>query len=118
MPRSSGAPIFLTPSVVAIVRLLRVAPRAGPEPIRGGRGGQPPLPRRSCVPHDAAIEPWRGGLLRANGSKGTGRRFTTTRRVAQGQGRDAPMFLLLQSTHRMVVRYHPEIGHLFLPNLK
>ncbi len=27
------------------------------------------------------------------------------------------MFLLLQSTHRMVVRYHPTIGHLYVPNL-
>ena len=28
------------------------------------------------------------------------------------------MFLLYQSTHRMVVRYHPVIGHLHVPNLK
>jgi carbamoyltransferase len=28
------------------------------------------------------------------------------------------MFLLLQTTHRMVVRYHPEVGHLYLPNLR
>ena len=28
------------------------------------------------------------------------------------------MFLLQQTTHRMVVRHHPEIGHLYLPNLK
>jgi carbamoyltransferase len=27
------------------------------------------------------------------------------------------MFLLLQTTHRMVVRYHPEVGHLYVPNL-
>ena len=28
------------------------------------------------------------------------------------------MFLLQQSTHRMVIRYHPKIGHLYVPNLK
>ena len=28
------------------------------------------------------------------------------------------MFLLLQTTHRMVVRYHPEVGHLYVPNLR
>ena len=28
------------------------------------------------------------------------------------------MFLLHQSTHRMVIRYHPTIGHLYVPNLK
>jgi len=28
------------------------------------------------------------------------------------------MFLLYQSTHRMLVRYHPVIGHLYVPNLK
>src|SRR5262245_29915239 len=28
------------------------------------------------------------------------------------------MFLLHQSTHRMVMRYHPTIGHLYVPNLK
>ena len=28
------------------------------------------------------------------------------------------MFLLQQTTHRMVVRYHPEVGHLYVPNLK
>ncbi len=28
------------------------------------------------------------------------------------------MFLLLQTTHRMVVRHDPEVGHLYLPNLK
>ena len=28
------------------------------------------------------------------------------------------MFLLLQSTHRMLVRYHPTIGQLFVPNLR
>jgi carbamoyltransferase len=28
------------------------------------------------------------------------------------------MFLLSQSTHRMLVRYHPLIGHLYVPNLK
>lgn len=28
------------------------------------------------------------------------------------------MFLLQQSTHRMVIRHHKEIGHLFVPNLK
>ena len=27
------------------------------------------------------------------------------------------MFLLHQSTHRMVIRYHPKIGHLYVPNL-
>nr|AYM54396.1 carbamoyltransferase [Phaselicystis flava] len=27
------------------------------------------------------------------------------------------MFLLTKSTHRMVVRYHPQIGHLFVPGL-
>jgi len=27
------------------------------------------------------------------------------------------MFLLRQSTHRMLVRHHPQIGHLFVPNL-
>lgn len=32
--------------------------------------------------------------------------------------RDESLFLLLQSTHRMVMRYDPEIGHLFVPNLK
>lgn len=28
------------------------------------------------------------------------------------------MFLLYQSTHRMLVRYHPVIGHLYVPNLR
>ncbi len=28
------------------------------------------------------------------------------------------MFLLLQATHRMLVRYHPTIGHLYVPNLR
>jgi carbamoyltransferase len=28
------------------------------------------------------------------------------------------MFLLLQSTHRMLVRYHPTIGQLYVPNLR
>jgi carbamoyltransferase len=28
------------------------------------------------------------------------------------------MFLLLQSTHRMVIQHHPTIGHLFVPNLR
>jgi carbamoyltransferase len=28
------------------------------------------------------------------------------------------MFLLLQSTHRMLMRYHPVLGHLFVPNLR
>src|SRR5262249_20669550 len=28
------------------------------------------------------------------------------------------MFLLRQSTHRMPIRYHPRIGHLYVPNLK
>jgi carbamoyltransferase len=28
------------------------------------------------------------------------------------------MFLLDQITHRMIVRYHPEIGHLYVPNLR
>ena len=28
------------------------------------------------------------------------------------------MYLLEDTTHRMVVRYHPEIGHLYVPNLK
>jgi carbamoyltransferase len=28
------------------------------------------------------------------------------------------MFLLLETTHRMVIRYHPEVGHLYLPNLQ
>src|SRR5580704_1864296 len=32
--------------------------------------------------------------------------------------REAQMFLLSQSTHRMVVRYHPEVGHLYVPNLR
>ena len=27
------------------------------------------------------------------------------------------MFLLNQSTHRMVIQYHPQIGHLYVPNL-
>jgi carbamoyltransferase len=27
------------------------------------------------------------------------------------------MFLLSQSTHRMIIRHHPRIGHLFVPNL-
>jgi len=27
------------------------------------------------------------------------------------------VFLLIQSTHRMVVRYHPTLGHLYVPNL-
>ncbi|MFT3766065.1 MAG: hypothetical protein QM820_11195 [Minicystis sp.] len=28
------------------------------------------------------------------------------------------MFLLLQPTHRLVIRYHPEIGHLYAPHLR
>lgn len=28
------------------------------------------------------------------------------------------MFLLKQSTHRMVIQYHPQVGHLYVPNLK
>lgn len=28
------------------------------------------------------------------------------------------MYLLQQSTHRMVIRHHPAIGHLYVPNLK
>jgi len=28
------------------------------------------------------------------------------------------MFLLTQSTHRMLVRYHPRIGHIYVPNLR
>ena len=28
------------------------------------------------------------------------------------------MFLLHQSTHRMLVRYHPVVGHLYVPNLR
>src|SRR5262245_51667514 len=28
------------------------------------------------------------------------------------------MFLLMQTTHRMVVRYHPEVGHLFVPGIR
>src|SRR5688572_1714497 len=28
------------------------------------------------------------------------------------------MFLLDHATHRMLVRYHPEIGHLYVPNLR
>jgi carbamoyltransferase len=28
------------------------------------------------------------------------------------------MFLLSETTHRMVIRYHPEVGHLYLPNLR
>jgi carbamoyltransferase len=28
------------------------------------------------------------------------------------------MFLLQQLTHRMIIKYHPEIGHLYVPNLK
>jgi carbamoyltransferase len=28
------------------------------------------------------------------------------------------MFLLQQSTHRMLICYHPIIGHLFVPNLR
>src|SRR6185369_3602767 len=28
------------------------------------------------------------------------------------------MFLLKQSTHRMLIRHHPRIGHLFVPNLR
>ena len=27
------------------------------------------------------------------------------------------MHLLIQPTHRMLLRYHPEVGHLFVPNL-
>src|SRR5579864_4555151 len=28
------------------------------------------------------------------------------------------MFLLHQSTHRMMVQYHPAIGHIYVPNLR
>ena len=32
--------------------------------------------------------------------------------------RDDELFLRLQSTHRMLRRYHPEVGHLFVPGLR